>query len=368
MFVLDSHCDTPSQLLRLRNPSLDNSHSHVDFPKLRRGGVDAAFWAMYVPASLSAADGELYAYRLLRCVQDALEANADKAAVALSPEDACANKQKGLFSVFLALENGAPIGSSLEKLQAFYDAGVRYMTLSHSADNQICDSCASDIGKWHGLSPFGREVIAQMNRMGMIVDVSHISDESFYDVLEYSSAPVVASHSCCRSLADHPRNMTDDMIRSLAECGGVIQINFFPVFLDSGFAGILQASGIEEWGEQVEQRFIDSPSDEAARRAWYDVIDRLEALERPSYRRIVDHIDHVAALVGIDHVGLGSDFDGIAVTPQGMEDVSCFPKIFGEMRRRGYSEEDIRKVAGANFMRVFSEVQALSSSFSGEAR
>lgn len=242
------------------------------------------------------------------------------------------------------------------------------MTLSHSADNQICDSCASGAGKWHGLSTFGREVIVRMNRMGMIVDVSHISDESFYDVLEYSSAPVVASHSCCRSLADHPRNLTDDMIRALAECGGVVQINFFPVFLDSGFAGILRASGIEEWGERVEQRFIDCPSDDDARRAWYGVLDRLEALERPSYRRIVDHIDHVVSLVGIDYVGLGSDFDGIAVTPRGMEDASCFPAIFGEMRRRGYGEDDIRKVAGANFMRVFSEVRNCSASFSGAAR
>lgn len=368
MFVLDSHCDTPSQLLRLRNPALDNSHSHVDFPKLRRGGVDAAFWAMYVPASLSAEEGGKYAYRLMDCVHEALEANSDKAALALSPQDAFANKEKGLFSVFLALENGAPIGTSMEKLQGFYGAGIRYVTLSHSGNNQICDSCASDVKKWHGLSPFGREAVAQMNRMGMIIDVSHISDESFYDVLECSDAPVVASHSCCRSLADHPRNLTDDMIRSLAECGGVVQINFFPVFLDSGFAGILQASGIEEWGEQVEQRFIDCPSDEAARRAWYDVLDRLEALERPSYRRIVDHIDHVVSLVGIDHVGLGSDFDGIAVTPCGMEDASCFPRIFAEMRRRGYGEDDIRKVAGANFLRVFSEVRTLSASFADEAR
>ena len=368
MFVLDSHCDTPSQLLRLRNPALDNSHSHVDFPKLERGEVDAAFWALYVPASLSADAGMGYAYELLRCVHDALEKNKDKASLALSPADAYANKEKGLFSVFLALENGAPIGKSLDKLHDFYDAGIRSMTLCHSSDNQICDSCASDVKTWHGLSPFGKEVVAEMNRMGMIVDVSHISDDSFYDVLECSPVPVVASHSCCRSLAAHPRNLTDGMIRALAECGGVVQINFFPLFLDSGFADVMKISGIEERGEAVERRFIDCPSDDGARKEWYAVLDELEALERPSYRRIVDHIDHVVALAGIDHVGLGSDFDGIAVTPRGMEDVSCFPRIFEEMRRRGYSEDDIRKVAGANFMRVFSDVRTFSSRFSGEVR
>ena len=191
------------------------------------------------------------------------------------------------------------------------------MTLCHTRDNQICDSCASDVKTWHGLSPFGREVIAEMNRIGMLVDVSHISDEAFYDVLKYSTRPVVASHSCCRALAGHQRNMTDDMIRALADKGGVIQVNFYPVFLDGSFT--------EPYPEN-----------------------------RPSYRMIADHIDHVVKIAGIDHVGIGTDFDGIDFTPEGLEDISMMPVLFNELRERGYSEDDLEKIASRNFFSVFS--------------
>jgi membrane dipeptidase len=191
------------------------------------------------------------------------------------------------------------------------------MTLCHSRDNQICDSCAG--GKtWGGLSPFGKDVVAEMNRLGMLVDVSHISDETFWDVLECSSKPVVATHSCCRSLCGHPRNMTDDMIKALAAKGGVIQINFYPVFLQEDYE-------------------LDSPS---------SVL--------PSFTRIVDHIDHVVELVGIDHVGIGSDFDGIEVAPDGLEDISKMSVLFEELRRRGYSESDLTKLASGNFFNVLS--------------
>lgn len=197
---------------------------------------------------MSSEAGEEYAYEMLGSVMSVLEFNRDKAALALSPEQALANKEAGLFSVFLALENGSPIGSSIDKLYDFYDAGIRYMTLSHSANNLICDSCASDVRKWNGLSPFGREVVMHMNRLGMMIDVSHISDESFYDVLECSRAPVVASHSCCRALAGHPRNMTDDMIRALAAAGGVIQINFFPSFSTAVSEKSLTVPGLGSMG------------------------------------------------------------------------------------------------------------------------
>lgn len=355
MFVLDSHCDTPSQILRLRDLSLDNDHAHVDFPKLARGGVDGAFFAIYVPASLDEQEAESYADLLLKRLSATMEANYDKAAYALTSQQAFKNKADGLFSVFIGLENGSPLGISLDKLQKYYDLGVRYMTLCHSADNEICDSCASTVKRWGGLSPFGREVVREMNRLGMLIDVSHISDESFYDVIKYSSKPVVATHSCCRALASHPRNMTDDMIRALAQAGGVIQINFYPFFLDYGFRKVFDASGLAE-KEYIEAEFIKDPSDPQKRQAWNMVQDEIQALERPSYKRIVDHIDHVVALVGIDHVGLGSDFDGIEVTPEGMEDISRFSLVFDEMRRRGYTEEDIEKVASGNFFRVLDQV------------
>ena len=165
------------------------------------------------------------------------------------------------------------------------------MTLCHSADNDICDSCASQNKTWHGISPFGREVIAEMNRLGMLIDVSHISDEAFYDVIRCSAKPVVATHSCCRALAEHPRNMTDDMIKTLAASGGVIQINFYPLFLDSAFKQILADSHIMEYGEEVEARFINDPADPVKRKAWNAVQKALADLPRPSFKRIADHID-----------------------------------------------------------------------------
>ena len=361
MFVLDSHCDTPSQILRLRDIGTDNTRGQVDFPKMRRGMVDGAFFALYTPSSLSHEGAMSAAIRLLSAVYDTLDANPDKAALALSPAQALRNKEKGLLSVFLGMENGAPVGKSLSLLRMFFRAGVRYMTLVHSADNDICDSCASVEKTWHGLSPFGREAVAEMNRLGMMIDVSHASDETFYDVIRYSASPVVATHSCCRALASHPRNMSDDMIRTLALHGGVIQINFYPVFLDDSFASILKDSGLEEKGESVEKAFIASPGDNAKREAWYKIQDALMALPRPSYKRIVDHIDHAVSVAGIDHVGIGSDFDGIDVTPAGLDDISGMPLIFEEMKARGYSPEDIAKVAGGNFLRVMEDVQRLKS-------
>lgn len=352
MFILDSHCDTPSQILRLRDLSVDNEYSHVDFPKLKRGGVDGAFFALYVPASLDTEEAYAYSQRLLDAVHSTINQNPAAVRLAVSEQDAKKNQAEGIFSMFLGLENGSPVGGSMDRLHAFYDAGVRYMTLCHSIDNQICDSCASASGRWGGLSPFGKEVIAEMNRIGMLVDVSHISDAAFYDVIRCSRKPVVATHSCCRALSDHPRNMTDDMIRALASEGGVIQINFYPLFLDVDFRNILSASGIMDYGEAVEEEFIKDPSDPDKRAAWNEVQKALNELQRPSFKLIADHIDHVVSLVGIEHVGIGSDYDGIEVTPDGMEDISMMPRIFDELRSRGYSEADLAKIASENFFRI----------------
>ena len=352
MFVLDSHCDTPSQILRLRDLSVDNEYSHVDFPKLKRGGVDGAFFALYVPASLDTEEAYAYSQRLLDAVHSTVAQNPAAVRLTVSEPEAKNNKSEGVFSMFLGLENGSPVGKSMDRLQEFYDAGVRYVTLCHSRDNQICDSCASASGKWGGLSPFGKEVIAEMNRIGMLVDVSHISDAAFYDVIRCSQRPVVATHSCCRALSDHPRNMTDDMIRALASEGGVIQINFYPLFLDVNFRNTLSASGIMDYGEAVEEAFIKDPADPSKRAAWNEVQKALTELQRPSFKLIADHIDHAVSLVGIDHVGLGSDYDGIEVTPDGMEDISMMPRIFDELRSRGYTESDLSKIASENFFRI----------------
>lgn len=361
MFVLDSHCDTPSQIIRGRDLAKDNPMAHVDFPKLKRGGVDGAFFALYISAELTGDAALEYYERLLRGVLETLNVNSEHAVLTTSEQQALINKEHGLFSVFLGLENGSPIGKSLDRLTDFHNHGIRYVTLCHSADNEICDSCASTVKTWNGLSPFGREVVREMNRLGMLIDVSHISDDSFYDVLKYSSRPVVATHSCCRTLADHPRNMTDDMIRALAAEGGVVQINFYPVFLDAGFGKLLSGSEVMKRGEDVEAAFISDPFNDEYRSEWFKVLRELQELARPSYKVIVDHIDHVVDLVGIDHVGLGSDFDGIAVTPEGLDDISMIPLLFDEMRHRGYSETDIEKIASKNFFRVFSASGAVRS-------
>lgn len=325
MFILDSHCDTPTQIVRGRDFGCDTPGAQVDLPKLKRGNVDGAFFALYIPAALSVEDARICADEQYKAVTEALESNRAMAALALDQTEAYANQAKGLFSVFLGLENGSPIGESLDMLDYYYDKGVRYVTLCHSKDNAICDSCEGD-RTWHGLSPFGREVVARMNRLGMLIDVSHVSDETFYDVLECSSRPVVATHSCCRALADHPRNMTDEMISALAAKGGVIQINFYPVFLDSEFK---------------EEEMFTAP--------------------RPSFKRVVDHIDHAVSIAGIDHVGIGSDFDGIDVAPEGLDDASMMQNLFDEMRLRGYSQEDIEKVASRNFFNVLSSSGAARS-------
>ena len=358
MFVLDSHCDTPSQLLRLLDPGKDNPRSHVDFPKLRAGGVDAAFFALYTPNSLAPDAATRYALQMLAAVYDAVQAHPESVAMAFSPDEAMANKAAGRTSILLGMENGSPIQESLSLLRQFYRMGVRYVTLTHNGDNAIADSAAEGT-HWHGLSPFGKKVVAEMNRLGMIVDTAHVSDETFFDCIRHSKAPVVSTHSCCRALASHRRNMSDDMLRALSDAGGVIQINFYPVFLSDAFARTLAASGLEERMD-VEAAWIADPADPQKRAAWYALQDELASLDRPSCQRVVDHIDHAVEVAGIDSVGIGSDFDGIEVTPRGLENIACLGAVFEEMRRRGYSETEIAKVAGGNFLRVFNEVIRLA--------
>lgn len=354
MFVLDSHCDTPSMLMRGRDLGIDNKTGHVDFPKLRAGGVDAAFFALYTNASMGPDEATRHALEMLGAVRDSVAANPGFAAMCASPTEAVENKSKGLVSIFLGMENGSPIQKSLSLLRVFYSLGVRYMTLTHNGDNEIADSAA--VGKrWNGLSPFGREVIDEMNRLGMIVDVAHASDKTFYDCLECSRSPIVSTHSCCRALAGHRRNMTDDMIRAMADKGGVIQINFYPVFLSDAFGKTLADSRLEE-KDWIEEAWIKDPLDPEKFAAYNSLLDELASLDRPSYKVVVDHIDHAVKVGGIEGVGIGTDFDGINVCPEGLENVSKLCVIFDEMKSRGYSESEIEKIAGGNFLRVFNEV------------
>lgn len=311
-------------MMRGLDIGIAGDRSQVDLPKLKAGGVDASFFALYTSADLSEDEAATKVLEMLARVYDALDVYSEQAALALTPEDALRNKEKGLISIFLGMENGSPIHKSFPLLRQFYRMGVRYMTLTHNGDNEIADSAAQGT-RWHGLSPFGREVVDEMNRLGMIVDVAHVSDETFYDVIKCSKAPIVSTHSCCRALASHRRNMTDDMIRTLADHGGVIQINFYPVFLSD-----LYASFYEVKGEKA------SP--------------------RPGVSDVVNHIDHAVKVGGIEHVGIGTDFDGIEITPKGLEDISKLPKVFDQLKRKGYSEDQIELIAGKNFLRAFNDV------------
>ena len=311
--LYDSHVDTPSWILRGRDVSKDNKDSQVDFPKLRRGGVDGAFFALYTPPEKTEAEAFEYASAMLDGVYGTVSANPSAASIALSPADAAEYLEKGLFSVFIGMENASPIGDSMERLHMFYSRGVRYITLTHNGDNLVADSAAEGT-RWGGLSPWGREVLKEMNSLGIMVDLSHASDKTFYDCLRYSKAPVIASHSCCRSLCSHRRNLTDQMLRDLGAAEGYVGINFYPTFLS-------------------------------------DSTDPV-----PGVEAIVNHIEMALELCGEDHVGIGSDYDGIEITPAGMEDVSKIGLVFDEMRLRGYSEALISKVLGENLMSVMGRI------------
>lgn len=352
MLILDSHCDTPSQILRRRDISLDNPHAHVDVPKLRRGKVDASFFALYTPAEMVGDKATAYAQEMLARTKDAISLNSKDLALALSVEDILKNKERGLISILLGMENGAPLQSSLNLLQQFHSQGVSYVTLTHNADNEIGDAALGG-GLWHGLSPFGHNLVCEMNRLGVLVDIAHASDETFYDTLETSAKPIVSTHSCCRALAAHKRNMSDEMIRKMADKGGVIQINFYPVFLSDTFARDYdEMMKAHPEYENAEKEFNEDPADSKKREEFYKVTEILKEMHRPGVKELVDHIDHAVKLGGIEHVGIGSDFDGISVPPEGLDDVSCMALVFEEMSRRGYHESEIEKVAALNFLRV----------------
>lgn len=305
------------QLLEGCDLSVNNPSGHVDFPRLRAGGLDASFFALYIPAKLDTDSAYERMNRMLELTRKSVSENSNVAAFAVNGEDLKRNKESGLISIMLGLENGSPLGTDWKRFDKIVEEGVRYITLCHNGDNQICDSAAQG-STHHGLSSFGRELVHAMNECNILVDCAHISDESFWDVLKYSKKPVVSTHSCCRALCGHRRNMTDEMIRALASEGGVIQINFYPLFLQDG----LNDDGVDASGRRV------------------------------PLSRIADHIDHVVELVGVEHVGIGTDFDGIECTPEGMEDVSKLPALFDELKRRGYSEADLSRISGDNFLRV----------------
>jgi membrane dipeptidase len=359
--IIDTHIDLPYRLHEtMEDVSKETEGGHFDAARARRGGLDAAFMSIYVPASLQEEGGARELADELIDMVEGLEARSpDTFAVAHSVADVHVLFERGVIAFPMGIENGAAIEDRLDALEHFFDRGVRYITLAHSEPNLICDSSYQPERRWNGLSPFGREVVAEMNRLGMMVDVSHVTDDTFDQVLEISRAPVIASHSSCRAFTPgFERNMSDEMIERLAENGGVIQIAFAPGFLTEAaqqqstalFAMMRQFMaendvefGSPEFGRQIARFYEENPKVETT------VSD------------VADHIEHVVHLVGIDHVGIGSDFDGITSGPTGLEDVSTYPKLIEELLRRGFTDEDIRRICSENLLRVWSDVERVAS-------
>lgn len=355
--TVDTHIDLPYRLLEKPDDvTVRTEDGHFDLVRAREGGLDAAFMSIYVPASLQeTGGGRKLADELIDLVEGISTEAPDSFAIARSVDEVRSLFAEGIFALPLGIENGAAIEDDLSALQHFYDRGVRYITLSHSEPNLICDSSYSTDRPSGGLSPFGNEVVSEMNRLGIIVDISHVTDDTFFQAIELSKAPMIASHSCCRHFTPgFERNMTDEMITLLAEKGGVIQIAYAPGFLSEA----AQKQSTELWAtmrQYMEENDVAMGSPEFNDRIalFFEQNPKVET----SVADVADHIEHVIKLVGIDHVGIGSDFDGISSAPTGLEDVSTYPNLIEELLRRGLSEQDIRKICGENLLRVWSEVE-----------
>jgi len=357
--VIDTHVDTPSKMLRGNfNIGIRSDEGHIDLIRMKEGGLDAQFMAVFVSQSMEGKGAAHYALEMIDVILQQVEANSDKAVMAYSPADIRRIHKQGKIAILMGNENGIPVENSLRLLRDFYRLGIRYITLCHMGSNFICDS-STDEPKWNGLSDFGKEVVREMNRLGIMVDVSHISDQAFWDVLKTSQAPVIASHSCARALCDAARNLSDDMIKALAEKGGVVQLAYVSDFVS------------QDYKDKTEERLKKlAPIITELREKYKDDREGLYQELRTLYEKypgpppqitsLIDQIDYIVKLVGVDYVGLGSDFDGTNSVPEGLEDVSKLPIITYHLLKRGYKEEEIIKILGGNLLRFFEKVEEVA--------
>lgn len=363
VLTLDTHADAP---IMLQKPGFDVGVAHdtkrdgsqIDFPRMKDGGMDAMFFAVYTAqgprTDAGHADAKRNALNQFALIHAALKKYPNLAELATTPADAYRIEKAGKRAVFIGMENGYPVGSDLSLLKTYYDLGCRYITLTHFANNLIGDSSTDPDGPLHnGLSEFGRRVVPEMNRLGILIDVSHVADKTFYDALTLSKAPVIASHSNARALCDFPRNMTDDMIRAIAKNGGVVQVNFVSDYLKKP-SPEFQIAKTKFRMARVGK--VLTPEQETDLKAKSDSLSNVFASERASLSDIADHIDHIVKITGIDHVGIGSDFDGGGGV-NGLEDVSQIENLTGELLRRGYSEKDVAKIWGGNLLRVLGQAK-----------
>ncbi len=357
--IVDTHIDVPYRLEEeWADVSQATEDGDFDYPRAVAGGLNAAFMSIYTPSSLQEEGGSReMAEELIDMVNEIAAQSPEKFAVAYSPLDVERHFAEGLISLPMGLENGAPIGDDLASIGHFYDRGIRYITLTHALSNQISDSSYDDNRQWGGLSDFGVEVVKEMNRLGIMVDVSHVSDDAFRDVMEVTEAPVIASHSSARHFTPGwERNMADDMIVRLAENGGLIMINFGSSFLTEEARTYSQARGeaFDAWLEQAGAERTDE--------LWNEFRAQYEAEHGPypyaTLEQTLDHFDHVVRLASVEHVGVGSDYDGVGDSlPVGLKDVSSYPNLVAGLLSRGYSETDVRKILGENLLRVWREVE-----------
>ncbi|HEY3052029.1 MAG TPA: dipeptidase [Thermoanaerobaculia bacterium] len=357
--TVDTHADTPTEYLAHPfNLATRNSTGMFDYVRMKEGGLDTEFLVAYVPAKYANNGAAAFCMKIMETIHEMVDHYPQWVRFATSTSDIEKTVRNGKRAILIGIEGGHAIEDSLDLLRAFYRFGARYMTLTHTNSNNWADS-SGDEPKHNGLTQFGRDVVREMNRLGMLVDISHVSDKTFYDVIDTTKAPVIASHSSARALADHKRNMTDDMLRAVSKNNGVVMVNFYPVFLstETAQAAAERDKRLEPQIDALKKEYgQDTPEYDKARKQLMDA----NPLPKVSWTRIVDHIDHIVHVAGVDHAGLGSDFDGISITPVGMEDVSDIPKIRAELKRRGYSDADVRKIMGENFMRVFAAVERIS--------
>ena len=367
VLTVDTHCDTPMRMARgewdigQRHEPGQRRSGKIDLPRMAEGGLDAEFFAAFVGQGALIPEGRAKAKQRADLLIDAIhkmcEDYPDLVGLATTPEDAYRLEREGKRAAFIGMENGYPIGKDISLVEKFYKRGVRYITLCHGSDNDICDSSTDRRNpEDNGLSDFGREVVAECNRLGIMIDVSHISDKSFFDVVELTKAPVIASHSSVRTLCNHPRNLSDEMLRALTANGGVIQICFVSSFVKESKPNPEREKAIAELREKYGslREVKDEALQEKIRKEYTEIFEKYTA-ERATLKDLVDHIDFVVDLIGVDHVGIGTDFDGGGGI-EGCDDVSEMSNITEELLRRSYSEEDIQKIWGGNLMRVFKKV------------
>lgn len=357
--VADLHSDTALRMVEEGfDFSMRDSTGHMDLPRLKEGGVDLQVFACWVDTNTPIEECRPTVDRLLDSLYAQIGRNPDKIAVCRNAAEADSIIDRGRIAAFLAIENGVAIENNLDNLQHFYDRGVRYMTLTHTGSNDWCISSADTTPAFHGLTDFGRDIVRKMNELGMIVDVSHAAPSAVEEVLKISTDPIIASHSCVYALCPHDRNLTDDQIGAIAAKGGVIGVNFYTGYLSKEF------NDLDKAFEEKHKTEIDSfkalypdygERRKAMRPLYAEYKEQVDSLNI-DYNIILDHIDYIAKLVGPDYVALGSDFDGVHRIPRGMDDCSMMPNITKGLLARGYSDIDIRKILGGNFMRVFRQV------------